>query len=274
MAIVHVSTADGFISAIGTNDNEVYIDNDIDFNGTNFTEQTNVARVTIHGQGHNLSNIQYDYNGNRFYATADSTWDEVNFINCLCQNTADYAFFHGQLGIFNFDKCKFHGKFYNFAYRKTNFTHCAFAFEGGLAWLSWANTGDVSFDQCYFDLKEQLKGHTLITNERSNITIVKNCYFKGKIHHQTVPPFNVGDTTFINNVINFEFVDSGTFKIDNVSRAHATVSIYNATNAAGATITAQTNIVGLTDSDMHATSAADVQRVSEAIEATGFPIIY
>ncbi len=54
----------------------------------------------------------------------------------------------------------------------------------------------------------------------------------------------------------------------------AEVSIYNATKAAGVTITPQDHIVGLPDSDMHVESAADVQRVSEAIAATGFPIVY
>lgn len=271
MAIVHVTTAEEFITAIGTSGNEVYIDNDIDFNGTTFTQSTSVANVTVHGQGHNLSNIQYSYNGPRFYGAGASTWDEVNFINCLCQNTYDAAFFDGRSGTFTFDKCKFQGKFFNFIYRAGVFTNCAFAFESGLAWLAWSNGTTQSFEQCYFDLKEQ-DGHTLITNS-SNATTVKNCYFKGTIEGQTTALFRVGTTTFINNVINIEFVDSGTFEIHN-GGAPETVSIYNATKAAGATITAQTNIVGLADSDMHVESAADVERVSQAIAATGFPIVY
>ena len=271
MAIIHVTTAQEFLDAIAHAGNEVYIDNDIDFNGYEFTQQSYVDAVTVHGQGHNLSNIQYAYNGQRFYAGATSYWDEVNFINCLCQNTADAAFFHGRDGSFNFDKCKFQGKFFNFCYRATNFTNCAFAFESGLAWLSWADGQNASFEQCYFDLKEQY-GHTLITNS-ANITTVKNCYFKGTIDGQTTPVFSVGGNTFVNNVINIDFTNGGTFKL-HYSADPATVSIYNATKAAGATITPQTNIVGLADSDMHVESAADVQRVSEAIAATGFPIVY
>lgn len=271
MAIIHVTTADEFVTAIGTAGSEVYIDNDIDFNGYEFTQSTTVSSVTVHGQGHNLSNIQYNYNGSRFYGAAASTWEEVNFINCLCQNTYDAAFFDGRNGTFNFDKCKFQGKFFNFVYRAAVFTKCAFTFESGLAWLSWSSGSGVSFEQCYFDLKEQ-NGHTLITNS-SNSTTVKNCYFKGTIDGQTTALFRVGTNTFINNVINIEFTNGGTFEIHN-GGAPATVTIYNATKAAGATITAQNNIVGLADSDMCATSAADVERVSQAIAATGFPIVY
>ena len=272
MAIIHATTADEFIAALG-DANEVYIDKDIDFNGYEFTQATYVQGVTVHGQGHNLSNIQYAYNGPRFSASADSFWEEVNFINCLCQNTYDAAFFDGRSGSFNFDKCKFQGKFFNFAYRATNFTKCAFAFEDGLAWLQWSNGNVATFEQCYFDFTEQSHGHTYITNS-ANATTVKNCYFKGTLKGQTVSPFTVGTNTFVNNVINIDFVNGGgPFKL-HYGGDPATVSIYNATKAAGVTITPQTNVIGLPNSDMQATSAADVQRVSEAIAATGFPIVY
>lgn len=273
MAVIHVTTAQEFLDAIAHAGNEVYIDNDIDFNATEFTEQSYVDAVTVHGQGHNLSNIHYAYDGAKFYAGADSTWDEVNFINCLCQNTADAPFFHGRNGRFTFDKCKFQGKFYNFAYRRTSFTRCAFAFEDGLAWLQWSDGNTASFEQCYFDFTEQSGGHTYITNS-VNQTTVKNCYFKGTLKGQTVSPFTVGSNTFINNVINIDFVEGGgPFRL-HYGGDPATVTIYNATKAAGVTITAQTNVIGLPNSDMQATSAADVQRVSEAIAATGFPIVY
>lgn len=272
MAIIHVTAAQEFLDALRTSGNEIYIDNDIDFNGYEFTQTTSVANVTVHGQGHNLSNIQYSYNGSRFRGDGTSIWDEVNFINCLCQNTYDAAFFDGRYGWFNFEKCKFQGKFFNFAYRRVDFSKCAFAFEDGLAWLSWASGEAVSFEQCYFDFKEQSSGHRYFTNT-ANVSTVKNCYFKGTIHGQNNPPFTIGSQTFINNVINFEFVDSGTFAFEGSANPDA-VSIYNATKAAGATITAQSHIVGLPDSDMHVESAADVQRVSEAIAATGFPIVY
>ena len=112
----------------------------------------------------------------------------------------------------------------------------------------------------------------MITNS-ANATTVKNCYFKGTIDGQNTALFRVGTNTFVNNVINIEFTNGGTFEIHSGGNP-AAVSIYNATKAAGATITPQTNIVGLPDSDMHVESAADVQRVSEAIAATGFPIVY
>jgi hypothetical protein len=265
MAIIHVTTPDEFIAALSAA-NEVYIDNDIDFNGYQFTQATYVQGVTVHGQGHNLSNIQYAYNGPRFSASANSYWEETNFVNCLCQNTYDAAFFDGRNATFNFDKCKFHGKFFNFCYRAVIFTKCAFAFEPGLAWLCWASGQDTRFEQCYFDLTEQ-NGHTLITSAS-----IKNCYFKGTITGQSTVLFSVGSDQFINNVVNIELVNSGTFKINNSDPSQ--VSIYNITKAAGATITAQAHIVGLVNSDMQATSAADVQRVSEAIAATGFPIVY
>ena len=271
MAIIHVTTAQEFIAALSAA-NEIYIDNDIDFNGYQFTEVTYVQGVTVHGQGHNLSNIQYAYNGPRFSASANSYWEEVNFVNCLCQNTYDAAFFDGRSGGMHFDKCKFQGKFFNFTYRAVYFTKCAFAFEDGLAWLAWSNGAVQTFEQCYFDFKEQRSGHRYFTNT-PNVSTVKNCYFKGTIHGQNNPPFNIGHQKFINNVINFEFVDSGTFAFEGSSDPD-TVSIYNATKAAGATITPQAHIIGLPNSDMQATSAADVQRVSEAIAATGFPIVY
>ena len=273
MAIIHVTTPDEFFAAIRTGGNEIYIDNDIDFNGYAITGATGVAAVTVHGQGHNLTNMQYGYNGSVFRSDGSASfWEEVNFINVLCQNTYDAAFFDGRSGRLTFDKCKFHGKFFNFAYRQVTFKNCAFAFEPGLAWLSWSSGVSADFEQCYFDFKEQLSGHTWISNS-VNVSTVKNCYFKGKIHGQNTALFKVGYQTFINNVINIEFVDSGTFKIDSASDPE-TVSIYNATKAAGATITPQDNIVGLPNSDMQATSAADVQRVSQAIAATGFPIVY
>jgi hypothetical protein len=269
MAIVHVTTALEFLNALTVNGNEIYVDNDIDFNGTNLTGVTSVRGVTVHGQGHNISNMQYAYNGPRFsQATNDSYWDEINFVNCLCQNTYDAAFFDGRSGGMHFDKCKFQGKFFNFAYRSVYFTKCAFAFEPGLAWLHWSDGSGGSHEQCYFDLKEQLHGHQL-TQQVS----IKNCYFKGTITGQNTHLFNAGYQVFVNNVINIEFKNSGTFLI-NYGGNPETVSIYNATKAAGATITAQSRIVGLPNSDMQATSAADVQRVSEAIAATGFPIVY
>lgn len=266
MAILHVTTPDEFIAALG-DANEVYIDKDIDFNGYQFKQDTKVRGVTVHGQGHNLSNIQYAYNGPRFSGSANSYWDEVNFVNCLCQNTYDAAFFDGRYGRFNFDKCKFQGKFFNFAYRQCAFTKCAFAFEPGLAWMHWSDGSGGGYEQCYFDLKEQ-NGHRL--TER---VWIKNCYFKGTITGQNTYLFWSASGEFVNNVINIEFKNSGTFLI-NYSDDPTTVSIYNATKAAGATITPQSHIVGLPNSDMQATSAADVQRVSEAIAATGFPIVY
>lgn len=271
MAIIHATTADEFITALGTDGNEIYIDTDIDFNGYQFTAATNVRAVTVYGQGHNLSNIQYSYNGARFYASRPSTWNEVNFVNCLCQNTYDAAFFEGAGQGFTFDKCKFQGKFFNFAYRTNFFTKCAFTLESGLAWLFWSNGTMGSFEQCYFDIKEQ-NGHTLMSNS-GNASTVKNCYFKGKIDGQNAALFRIGTNTFVNNVINIEFTNSGTFEIHNGGDP-ATVSIYNATKAAGATITAQAHVVGLPNSDMQATSAADVERVSQVIAATGFPIVY
>lgn len=273
MAIVHVTTAQEFLEALAVTDNEIYIDSDIDFNGVDLTAATYVRNVTVHGQGHNISNMQYSYNGPRFsQASGDSTWDEVNFINCLCQNTYDAAFFDGRSGRLTFDKCKFQGKFFNFAYRQTTFTRCAFAFEPGLAWLSWSNGVTANFTQCYIDFKEQRSGRTWISNS-TNVSIVHNCYFKGKITGQNAPMFSVGANTFINNVINIEFVNGGTFLL-HYGGNPVTTSIYNATKAAGATITPLDNIVGLADSDMRVTSAADVERVSQAIAATGFPIVY
>lgn len=274
MAIIHVTTAQEFLDALTVTDNEIYIDSDIDFNGVDLTAATYVRSVTVHGQGHNISNMQYSYNGPRFsQASGSSTWDEVNFINCLCQNTYDAAFFDGRSGRLTFDKCKFQGKFFNFAYRQTTFTRCAFAFEDGLAWLSWSNGVAADFVQCYFDFTEQSSGRTYITNS-VNTSTVKNCYFKGTLKGQTVSPFTVGSNTFVNNVINIDFVNGGgPFKL-HYGGDPATVSIYNTTKAAGVTITPQTNVIGLPNSDMQATSAADVQRVSEAIAATGFPIVY
>lgn len=274
MAIVHVTTPAEFFAAIKTGGNEIYIDTDIDFNGYEITGATGVAAVTVHGQGHNLTNMQYSYNGSVFRSDGSASfWDEVNFINVLCQSTYDAAFFDGRSGRLTFDKCKFQGKFYNFAYRQTTFTKCAFAFEDGLAWLSWSSGVAADFKQCYFDFKEQSHGHTYITNN-SNVSTVENCYFKGTLKGQTVSPFTVGSRTFINNVINFDFVNGGgPFKL-HYGGDPETVSIYNTTKAAGVTITPQTNVIGLPNSDMQATSAADVQRVSEAIAATGFPIVH
>lgn len=267
MAIIHTTTAQEFLTALG-DANEIYIDNDIDFNGYQLTAATTVRGATVHGQGHNLSNIQYAYNGPRFsQATGSSYWEEVNFVNCLCQNTYDAAFFDGRNGGMHFDKCKFQGKFFNFTYRSVYFTKCAFAFEPGLAWLHWSDGSGGSYEQCYFDLKEQ-NGHQLF--ERIGI---KNCYFKGTITGQNTYLFNSLSKEFVTNVINIEFKNSGTFKFS-YGGDPETVSIYNATKAAGATIIPQSHIVGLPNSDMQATSAADVQRVSEAIAATGFPIVY
>lgn len=291
MAIIHVTTVEEFLTAIGTSDAEIYIDNDIDFNGAPVSSSMYIVASTIHGQNHALTNINYTWNESCFQAGYSSTVtiEDLSFTNVYTSNDhADYRFLDGNVrGKFIFNRCKFQGIFYLFSQRSCQFNACAFAFEDGLGSIAFCQGQLVLFEQCYFDLKEQNTGfnqYFFYSSSASTIMQVIDCYFKGKLN-------NFGDNAAANSrfegadpfmrashlshcVFNLDITDSRPIKFNYWDNSTYGVCIYNETKVSAPSVTATTDVTALPNSDMQVTSAADVERVSQAIAATGFPIVY
>lgn len=291
MAIVHVTTAQEFIDAIAVGDNEVYVDNDIDFNGIVRTREIPLIAASIHGQNHAITNINYTWPQNCFMGPQGRTVtiEDLNFTNVYTDNDkVEFQFFDGNSGgklVFN--RCKFQGLFYQFTYRSCEFYQCAFAFEDGLDKIALPSGSKAIFQQCYFDLKEQTTGtnnYFEYASSTATILQVLDCYFKG-----TIKNFgdNAGDNSRVNGadplmqvgtlshcVFNLDITDSRPIKFNYWDNSTSGVCIYNETKVSAPSVTATTDITGLPNSDMQVTSAADVERVSQAIAATGFPIVY
>lgn len=291
MAIIHVTTVEEFLTAIGTSDAEIYIDKDIDFNGAPVSSSMYIVASTIHGQNHALTNINYTWSESCFQAGYASTVtiEDLSFTNVYTDNgKADYRFLDGNVrGKFIFNRCKFQGLFYLFSFRSCEFNMCAFAFEDGLGSIAYCEGQHVHFDQCYFDLKEQTTGFNQYIYYGSSATTIMqviDCYFKGKLtkfgdnanansRFEGADPFM--RVSYVSNcVFNLDIEDTRPVKFNYWDNSTQGVCIYNETKISAPSVTATTDIAGLPNSDMQVTSAADVERVSQAIAATGFPIVH
>lgn len=290
MAIIHVTTADEFITAIGTTAADVYVDNDIDFNGSSVSSSMAIRASTINGQNHAITNINYTWHESCFQAVDSRTVtiEDLSFTNVYTNNDkADYRFLDGGSGTLIFNRCKFQGRFYLFSMNRCRFTACAFAFEDGLGSIAFCQGSQMLFEQCYFDLKEQNTGYNQYFFYGSSASIIMqiiDCYFKGKLN-------NFGDNAAANSryqgadpfmrashvehcVFNLDITDSRPIKFNFWDNSTYGVCIYNETKVSAPSVTATTDVTGLPNSDMQVTSAGDVERVSQAIAATGFPIVY
>lgn len=288
MAIIHVTTVEEFITAINTAAAEVYIDNDLDFNGAPVSSSMTIQASAIHGQNHAITNINYTWRESCFQATSTVTIEDLSFTNVYTSNNqADYRFLDGGRGTLIFNRCKFQGLFYLFSMNKCQFTACAFAFEDGLGSIAFCQGTPMLFDQCYFDLKEQNTGfnqYFFYGSSASVVMQINNCYFKGKLNnfgdnaaansrYQGADPF-MRASHIENNVFNLDITDSRPVKFNYWDNSTYGVCIYNETKVSAPSVTATTDVTGLPNGDMQVTSAADVERVSQAIAATGFPIVY
>lgn len=262
MSIVHVSTWDEFVANVNSA-NDIIIDADLDASGwSSYTLNLGSGTTFIDGQGHEIRNISYSHSGNLFYtnASGSKTFKNINFVNIMGTTTSDNAFFHGYYGTIYITDCKFQGRVFNFAYRAVNCTRCTFAFEPGLAYLFWTSTGTQLWDECYIDFKTQTT-NALPPVAGIESTKFKDCYFKGTIRTSS----NMFNATLQNCVINvFTAPTSSSFAF--VSMGSITSqSLYNADRITGsATITAQTRLTGLSDSDL---------KSEAAVVATGFPLV-
>lgn len=291
MAIIHVTTAQEFIDAIAVVGDEVYVDNDIDFNGIVRTSQMYIKAASIHGQNHAITNINYTWAENCFLVGdgITTTIEDLSFTNIYTDNDhAEMQFVDGGRGggiIFN--RCKFQGLFYQLSYRSCRFHQCAFAFEDGLDCIAIPAGALTVFEQCYFDLKEQTTGtntYFLYDSSAAPILQVLDCYFKGALKNFGD---NANENTRVNGadplmktshlshcVFNLDITDSRPIKFNYWDNSTQGVCIYNETKITAPSVTATTDVAGLPNSDMQVTSAADIERVSQAIAATGFPIVH
>lgn len=268
MAIINVTTVDQFLTAYtqavaaGDTEDTIEIMADIDFNTDPLTTSYLAGgKKIINGNFHSLSNIStQNVVSNAIFrapGTSEITWNKVNFLN-LYRNE-NYVFFVGgqnnETYYQKFFDCTFQGKGYRLA-NYCNFTRCT---------ITWQNTqalsnsfGGCNFEYCWIDCD-------MIKTSGSNYDFgrLTNSYLNGKITGAN----GVTDGWHLcngleNSVINVD-TDLNYSRGLMGSSTITTVSVYNTTRMTG-TIATQTNVIGVSDTDMH--SAA-------ALAAAGFNII-
>ena len=128
-------------------------------------------------------------------------------------------------------------------------------------------------DECYFDCNNgdrEYSTQTAITFTYSGFAIVSNCYFKGNLRIDNTSSVIGG---IINNcVVNIEFTpkDStiNTLNIGNSNIGLSGTTLYNTSKVnGGLTVTTQTDLVGLSDTDLKYPEGLT------AIPPTGFPLM-
>lgn len=260
MAVIHVSNIDDFVAAVETLGSEVIVDSDINAQGWTAREIV-VWCASISGNGYSISNLQYSANINLFSFSSVCTINSLNFINCLCYNRADYAFFHARNNTAIFNDCQFQGLFYNFAYRHVQFNRCTMAFEPGLNFAHWTDTQVAKWDVCYVDFKNQLQNNNFVFAGVAGAQLI-NCYFQGRL--QVGSSDGVISFTPANCVFNVEFYAVSAINPPLCYFPLNYVSLYNLDKLQNVTFADRANMIGLSDAAL---------KTPAAVIATGFPLI-
>lgn len=260
MAVIHVSNIDDFVAAVETLGSEVIVDSDINAQGWTAREIV-VWCASISGNGYSISNLQYSANINLFSFSSVCTINSLNFINCLCYNRADYAFFHARNNTAIFNDCQFQGLFYNFAYRHVQFNRCTMAFEPGLNFAHWTDTQVAKWDVCYVDFKNQLQNNNFVFAGVAGAQLI-NCYFQGRL--QVGSSDGVISFTPVNCIFNVEFYAVSAINPPLCYFPLNYVSLYNLDKLQNVTFADRANMIGLSDAAL---------KTPAAVIATGFPLI-
>ena len=260
MAVIHVSNINDFVSAVETIGAEVIVDSNIDAQSW-IAREIVVLCASISGNGYNISNLQYSANINLFSFSSVCTINNLNFINCLCYNRADYAFFHARNNTVTFNDCQFQGLFYNFAYRRIQFNRCTMAFESGLNYAHWTDTSVGNWNVCYVDFKNQLQNNNFVFAGVQGAQLI-NCYFQGRL--QVGSSSGVISFTPVNCVFNIEFSAVSAINPPLCYFSLDYVSLYNVDKLQNVTFADRANMIGLSDTAL---------KTPAAVIATGFPLI-
>lgn len=286
MATIRVSDFEGFITAVKTADADVVLDADLDANG--WTPQvTNWTCKSVDGGGHAIRNIQHTISGgySLFRITRNSGCEIKNtkFLNLVLTPGAPWgsSFIYGMYTV-KITNCEFQGLVQTGALIDGTgyISQSTFAFESGSYGRALALSGKASnpaetfVDECYFDCNSgdgEYFTHTAISFNSPTFAVVSNCYFKGKLKVTDNTNAVIGGIIH-NCVVNIEFTpkDStiNTLNIGSSSIGLSGTTLYNTSKVdEGLTVTTQTDLVGLSDTDLKYPGGLT------AIPPTGFPLV-
>lgn len=290
MATIRVSDFTSFISAVTTSNADVVLDSDLDANG--WTPQvTNWTCKSVDGGNHAIRNIQHTISGGyalfRLTNNTGCTISNVKFLNLVLTPGAPWGsdFIYGYAGTNTIKNCEFQGliKTQRLLEGKIDLvSQCTFSCENGsygtILYLDGVSSSvghDVTVvDECYFDCHSggdsSYFTNTVIDFSSPDFAVVSNCYFKGYLKVPQNDTITI-DGVIHNCVINVDFTGASTvtsFKIGTTAIALSGTSLYNTSKIdSGLLVNAQTNLVGLSDTDLRYPGGLT------AIPPTGFPLI-
>lgn len=264
MAIINVSTWDQFIlaytQAVASGDSEDIIEimADMDINATPITSSLTAGGTKIiNGNYHTIRNIATSQvvSSTLFTAGGNRTisWNKVNFLNMY--RNENYSFFAGASYYhMQFTDCTFQGKGFRLA-ENCDYNRCAVTWEFSQTINNAFGSCDFNYSWIHMELKRS-------SSAGFNFHKIDSCYVEGSVN---------GTTTGLDGWYFSEIMTNSVVNIDSdltynnglAGSGVAAVCVYNNTKMPG-NVGSQTNIVCVSDSDMH--SAA-------ALAAVGFNII-
>lgn len=287
MATIRVSDFTSFINAVKTADADVILDSDLDANGW-APVVTNWSCKSLDGGGHAIRNIQHTISGgySLFRLTRDGgcTITNTKFLNLVLTPGAPWgsSFIYGSAGTTTIINCEFQGLVQTGALIDGGviISQSTFALESGSYGRVLALAGNsiapakTCVDECYFDCNNgggEYFTNTVISFTYPALANVSNCYFKGKLKVNSNAA-TVIDGVIHNCVVNIEFTPKdSTINTLNIGKSNIELSgttLYNTTKVdEGLTVTAQTDLVGLSDTDLKYPGGLT------AIPPTGFPLV-
>lgn len=269
MAEIHVSTAIEFLTSISsaTINDTIVIDNDIDFNASEFKSLRNINAGTIDGKGHTLYNIQSNTGVFKMNVTnAKQTIKNLQIRNILHLGGVynNEAFF--ECGAYRnestavvFDNCQIQGKVgLLFNHGWTTINQCYIEIIANASTFTSTTGNGSHFKECYINITKDMSSNN--TQIISLGSLFEDCYFKGNI--KNCKNNNRIFSTLINCVVN-TYIESSSNVTVALTGGNDTLSVFNRDRLTFVTINDTTTVKGCTDAEM---------KNAQALRDKGFPI--
>lgn len=274
---VHVSTFSALCTALAAGNNEdIYIDADMDATDTPITAKIVVQSCNVYGQGHTIYNITDVESSStpvfEVKANNQCVWQDTNFNNIYITNngpllSANYDQTSTSLTVRN---CNFQGRFKSL-FKRGTYEKCTIHGEGSLAiYADNVPAARVIFQELYVDLNCKVMGGS--TRYAGYITNAIDCFFTGNVDVSGLSGDSgiLAATTFTptNCIFNMNITSNTpkTLKWTNSSTfAPSEICLYNESKLSNVTLSqTHAKMVAMSDSDM---------KNATAIAETGFPIV-
>lgn len=278
MAIVHVSTADQFWSAIGTSTNEIILDNDIDCNSITISSSKSWLASSFDGQGHTIFNLSLSSSATGMFTFGSTGSHNVTIKNVIFANvlqpfepTSSNSYLPMFLNSYtnstaSFENIQIQGLLRGCLFGGRNMTVSRSAFKTTghkVITNGYSTTQEVTMSQCYFDCSTIAS--SIIHFQRTNLT---DCFIKGDFDATDYTTnyiyFSGGDLVRV--VVNNKFINTNGITFNLISSTGTTCEdvLYNTTLMGTMSYNPVTGATGLTDTEL---------KDPASVLATGFPLV-